>query len=147
MELLLNKCKSHQDSIKSHILPMLCCCLENNSTEVPELCLKTLPTVAHLIDQASMKNSIIPRIKKLFNSTSQLSTKVKSLICIAKLLPYLHKWLVLDDIVPFLTTINAREPPVIMSIIGILKLVLNNDKLGLTKEIMATKVISFLMPL
>ncbi|XP_015793564.1 SCY1-like protein 2 [Tetranychus urticae] len=147
MELLLNKCKSHQDSIKSHILPMLCCCLENNSTEVPELCLKTLPTVAHLIDQNSMKNAIIPRIKKLFNNTNQLSTRVNSLICIAKLLQYLHKWLVLDDIIPFLTTITSKEPAIIMAIIGILKMVLNNSKLGLTKEIMATKVIPFLMPL
>ncbi|XP_074605507.1 SCY1-like protein 2 [Brevipalpus obovatus] len=147
MELLLNKLKSNQDSIRSHLLPILCCCLENNSNEVAELCLATLPSVAHLIDPSSMKNSIISRIKKLCSNSNHLSTRVKCLLCIANLLPNLDKWLVLDDIVPFLTSLPTREPAIIMAIIGILKLVLNDNKLGLTKDIMATKVIPFLMPL
>ena len=34
-----------------------------------------------------------------------------------------------------------------MAIVGILKLTLNNPKIGLTKEVMATRVLPFLLPL
>jgi hypothetical protein len=31
---------------------------------------------------------------------------------------YLDKWLILDDIIPFLPQIQSREPAVLMSIVG-----------------------------
>ena len=147
MELLLNKCKNHQDLVKSQILPMFCSTLENDNPHVAQLGLKTLPTVAHLIEQSSMKNAVIPRVKKLCINSGQLSIKVNCLFCIAKLLPFLDKWIVIDDIISFFPSIKSKEPAIIMAIIGIYKLVLENTKLGLTKEVMANKVIPFLVPL
>ena len=65
-----------------------------------------------------MKNAVLPRIKKLCVSTTLLSVRVNSLICLAKLLSSLDKWLVIDEILPLLQQIPSREPAVIMGIIG-----------------------------
>jgi len=68
-------------------------------------------------------------------------------VCVGKLLEHLDKWLVLDDILPMLPEIPSREPAVLMGILGIYKVALTHKKLGITKDVMATKVIPFLMPL
>lgn len=82
MELILSKSKNKPDSIKGHILPMMCRCLETDAQQVQELCLNTIPTVAHLIDLHLIKNSLLPKVKKLCLTTGLLSVRVNSLICI-----------------------------------------------------------------
>ena len=73
--------------------------------------------------------------------------RVNSLICIGKLLEHMDKWQVIDDVLPALPQIPSKEPAVIMAIVGIYKLAFSNSKLGLTKEVMANKVLPFLIPL
>src|SRR5687768_15351373 len=63
MELILNKSKNKPESIKSHILPMMCRCLETQAQQVQELCLNTIPSVSHLIDYPSIKNALLPKVK------------------------------------------------------------------------------------
>ena len=72
---------------------------------------------------------------------------MNSLICIGKLLEHMDKWQVIDDVLPALPQIPSKEPAVIMAIVGIYKLAFSNSKLGLTKEVMANKVLPFLLPL
>ena len=72
---------------------------------------------------------------------------MNSLICIGKLLEHMDKWQVIDDVLPALPQIPSKEPAVIMAIVGIYKLAFTNSKLGLTKEVMANKVLPFLIPL
>ena len=59
----------------------------------------------------------------------------------------MDKWQVIDDVLPALPQIPSKEPAVIMAIVGIYKLAFSNSKLGLTKEVMANKVLPFLLPL
>lgn len=132
MDLLL-KMTPHQD-IKTDVLPMLYRALESNSQQIQELCLSILPTFASLVDYPSMKNAVLPRIKKLCLTTNLISVRVNCLLCISKLLDYLDKWLVLDEVIPFLAQIQSREPAVLMGITGILQLCLTSNKLGLSKE-------------
>ncbi|KAI5699848.1 hypothetical protein M8J75_009780 [Diaphorina citri] len=73
--------------------------------------------------------------------------RVNCLVCLGKLIEYLDKWLVLDEVLPFLPQIPSRDPAVLMGILGIYKLVLNHKKMAISKEIMATKILPFLMPL
>ena len=40
------------------------------------------------------------------------------LVCVGKLLEHLDKWLVLDEVLPFLPQIPSREPAVLMGILG-----------------------------
>ncbi|XP_068633859.1 SCY1-like protein 2 [Battus philenor] len=145
MELLLKLTPGEE--VKSDILPMLYRALESDAQQIQELCLSVLPTFASLIDYPAMKNALLPRIKKLCMSTNYISVRVNCLLCMGKLLEHLDKWLVLDEIIPFLPQIPSREPAVLMGILGIYKLALSHKKLGITKEVMATKVLPFLIPL
>ncbi len=71
MSLLLSK--TPQTDIKNHVLPMVYRALESNTPQIQELTLNILPTFASLLDYPSMKNAIVPRIKKLCLGTSSLS--------------------------------------------------------------------------
>ncbi|XP_014768329.1 SCY1-like protein 2 isoform X1 [Octopus bimaculoides] len=145
MTLLLSKTSS--SDIKNHVLPMVYHALESNDPQIQELVLNIIPTFASLIEYTSLKNCIIPRIKKMCLATSSLSVRVGCLVCIGKLLEYMDKWCVLDEVIPLLPQIPSREPGVLMSILGILKVTFSHPKLGFTKEILATKIIPFLVPL
>lgn len=145
MELLLKL--TPPEDVKTDVLPMLYRALESDAQQIQELCLSVLPTFASLVDYPAMKNALLPRIKKLCTTTGLVSVRVNCLLCIGKLLEHLDKWLVLDEIIPFLSQIPSREPAVMMGILGIYKLTLTHNKLGITKEVMATKVIPFLVPL
>lgn len=145
MELLLKL--TPPEDVKTDVLPMLYRALESDAQQIHELCLSVIPTFASLIDYPAMKNALLPRIKKLCINTGFVSVRVNCLLCIGKLLEHLDKWLVLDEIIPFLPQIPSREPAVLMGILGIYKLALTHNKLGITKELIATKVIPFLVPL
>lgn len=145
MELLLKMTPCEE--VKSDVLPLLYRALESDSQEIQELCLSVLPTFANLVEYPAMKNALLPRIKRLCISTSHISVRVNCLVCIGKLVDHLDKWLVLDEVLPFLPQIPSREPAVLMGILGIYKLVLNHKKMSMSKEMMAQKVIPFLMPL
>lgn len=43
---------------------------------------------------------------------------MNSLVCLGKILEYLDKWFVLDEILPFLQQIPSKEPAVLMGILG-----------------------------
>lgn len=47
-----------------------------------------------------------------------LQVRVNSLVCVGKILEYLDKWFVLDEILPFLQQIPSKEPAVLMGILG-----------------------------
>ncbi|XP_075712820.1 SCY1-like protein 2 isoform X2 [Rhinoderma darwinii] len=145
MDLLLTK--TPPDEIKNSVLPMVYRALEAPSMQIQELCLNIIPTFANLIDYPSMKNSLIPRIKSACLQTSSLAVRVNSLVCLGKILEYLDKWYVLDEILPFLQQIPSREPAVLMGILGIYKCTFTHKKLGVTKEQMAGKVLPHLIPL
>ncbi|XP_068256712.1 SCY1-like protein 2 isoform X2 [Nyctibius grandis] len=145
MDLLLTK--TPPDEIKNSVLPMVYRALEAPSIQIQELCLNIIPTFANLIDYPSMKNSLIPRIKNACLQTSSLAVRVNSLVCLGKILEYLDKWFVLDDILPFLQQIPSKEPAALMGILGIYKCTFTHKKLGITKEQLAGKVLPHLIPL
>lgn len=165
MELLIKL--STIQVIKNDLLSMCNRALECDVKDIQELCLNILPTMASHIDYTVLKNGVFPRLKKMCLTTSNASVKVNSLICLGNLLEYFDKWFALDEIIPFLTQIPSRDPAVLMAVIGkkiyssirhlillieicftgIFKLIMSHKKLGMTKEIMATKVIPFLVPL
>ncbi|XP_069020908.1 SCY1-like protein 2 isoform X1 [Embiotoca jacksoni] len=145
MDLLLTKTPSEE--IKNSVLPMVYRALEAPSVQIQELCLNIIPTFANLIDYPSMKNSLIPRIKSACLQTSSLAVRVNSLVCLGKILEYLDKWYVIDEILPFLQQIPSREPAVLMGILGIYKCTFSHKKLGIPKEHLATKSLPHLVSL
>ena len=57
--------------------------------------------------------------KTIILNTKLLSVRVNCLICLGKILEYLDKWLVLDEVLPILANVPSREPAVIMASLGI----------------------------
>ncbi|XP_029969704.1 SCY1-like protein 2 isoform X2 [Salarias fasciatus] len=145
MDLLLTKTPA--EDIKNSVLPMVYRALEAPSVQIQELCLNIIPTFANLIDYPSMKNSLIPRIKSACLQTSSLAVRVNSLVCLGKILEYLDKWYVIDEILPFLQQIPSREPAVLMGILGIYKCTFSHKKLGIPKENLASKTLPHLVSL
>jgi len=145
MDLLLEK--TPPDDIKSDVLPMVYRALGSNVSQIQELCLSIIPNFAGLLDRQSLKSSLLPKIRQVCMTTTLLSVRVNSLICISKLLEHMDKWQVIDDVLSWLSQIPSKEPAVIMAIVGIYKLAVTNSKLGLTKEEMANKALPFLIPL
>ncbi|XP_041833031.1 SCY1-like protein 2 isoform X2 [Melanotaenia boesemani] len=145
MDLLLTK--TPPEDIKNSVLPMVYRALEAPSVQIQELCLNIIPTFANLIEYPSMKNSLIPRIKSACLQTSSLAVRVNSLVCLGKILEYLDKWFVIDEILPFLQQIPSREPAVLMGILGIYKCTFSHKKLGIPKEHLATKSLPHLVSL
>ncbi|KAM9334514.1 SCY1-like protein 2 [Symphorus nematophorus] len=145
MDLLLTKTPA--EDIKNSVLPMVYRALEAPSVQIQELCLNIIPTFANLIDYPSMKNSLIPRIRAACLQTSSLAVRVNSLVCLGKILEYLDKWFVIDEILPFLQQIPSREPAVLMGILGIYKCTFSHKKLGIPKEHLATKSLPHLVSL
>uniref|UniRef100_A0A665WGJ4 Protein kinase domain-containing protein n=1 Tax=Echeneis naucrates TaxID=173247 RepID=A0A665WGJ4_ECHNA len=145
MDLLLTKTPA--EDIKNSVLPMVYRALEAPSVQIQELCLNIIPTFANLIDYPSMKNSLIPRIKSACLQTSSLAVRVNSLVCLGKILEYLDKWFVIDEILPFLQQIPSREPAVLMGILGIYKCTFAHKKLGIPKEHLASKSLPHLVSL
>jgi SCY1-like protein 2 len=76
-----------------------------------------------------------------------VSTKICALVCVGKILETLEKWVVLDDVLPILEKITCRDSDVLMAILGIYKVVLNHPKLGITKDLLATRILPFLIPI
>lgn len=77
-----------------------------------------------------------------------LQVRVNCLICLGKLVESLDKWIIIDEVIPLLQSIPSREPAVLMAILGIIKVAMSSTKSGgLPREILATKVIPFLVPI
>ena len=55
--------------------------------------------------------------------------------------------LVLDDVLPMLPAIPSKDPAVIMGILGVYKMTLEHERLGIPKEVIASQIIPFLFPL
>lgn len=118
MELLLKL--TPPEAVKTDILPMLYRALDSDGKHMQELCLSVLPTYAFLIEYSALKNALLPRIKKLCLETESTSVKVNCLLCLGNLLDYMDKWLVIDEIIPFLPQIPPKDPAVLMAILGML---------------------------
>ncbi|XP_065211698.1 SCY1-like protein 2 [Planococcus citri] len=146
MELMLKLAPANE--IESEILPMLFRALECNSQQLPELCLSVIPcTFATLIDYPAMKRSVISRILGLCIVTKCTSVRVNCLVCISKLVEHLDALGIFAGIIPFFRLIKSEEPEVLMSIVGVYKMILNHKKVRIPKEIMADQMLPFLIPL
>ncbi|OXU18956.1 hypothetical protein TSAR_000013, partial [Trichomalopsis sarcophagae] len=121
IELLLKWCSP--DIVKNFVVPMMTRALDSKLEQLQEHCLLALPSIVTTVDSACMKNSVIPRMKKIClagkNGNHSLGVRVNCLLCLSKIIENLDPWV----------------------------LILTNSKLGISKDILATKVLPFLLPL
>lgn len=121
INLLLKLCPD--DVIKGDIVPMITRALDSRWEQLQELCLTALPSIAPLIEGPVMKNTILPRVMKLCvrskENNASLGLRVNCLLCLAKMIENFDRWLVFDQIIPFLQQVPSNnEPAMIMAVIG-----------------------------
>ena len=61
-----------------------------------------------LLDRQSLKSSLLPKVRQVCMTTGLLSVRVNSLICIGKLLEYMDKWQVIDDVLSWMPQIPSK---------------------------------------
>lgn len=144
MNLILKK--TQPVLIKEHVFPMVFRALESSHTQIQELCLLNLPAFVSMLDYTTIKNSILPRIKKMATESNSVNVRVNCLVCLGQLLDHCEKWLVLDEILPMLPLIKTPDPGILMGILGIYKTALTHQKLGITREMLSQKILPFLIP-
>ncbi|KAJ8686700.1 hypothetical protein QAD02_022494 [Eretmocerus hayati] len=150
IELLLKWCSP--DVVKNYIVPMMTRALDSKLEQLQDQCFLALPFIVPIIDSSCMKNSIIPRMKRIClagkNGNYSLGVRVNCLLCLSKILENLDSWVVREEILPFLQqTPCSGEPAILMPLIGIFRLILTSSKLGVSKDLLATKILPFLLPL
>lgn len=115
--------------------------------QLQEKSLMTLPQVKKYIDNESMTKLLLPELNRLCHETDNLSIRVKCLDCIDKLIDTTDKSIVHQQILPIVFNIPSREPGVVMAATSIIKTIVNDLRLDLTKENIAEKILPFLIPL
>uniref|UniRef100_A0A182M7S2 Protein kinase domain-containing protein n=1 Tax=Anopheles culicifacies TaxID=139723 RepID=A0A182M7S2_9DIPT len=145
LDVLLKVCPS--DEIRASVLPLVYKALESKSQQIQELCLSIIPAVVVHLDKSTIKSGLVPRIKTLCSGTNLVSVRVKCLLCLGQLAAKIDKWVMIDDIVSYLPSVNCREPAVIMAIVGVYKVSFTTDGLGIPKDVLACKVLPHLFPM
>uniref|UniRef100_A0A182XWF5 Uncharacterized protein n=1 Tax=Anopheles stephensi TaxID=30069 RepID=A0A182XWF5_ANOST len=145
LEVLLKVCPSEE--IRASVLPLVYKALESKSQQIQELCLSIIPSVVVHLDKSTIKSGLVPRIKTLCSGTNLVSVRVKCLLCLGQLASKIDKWVMIDDIVSYLPSVNCREPAVIMAIVGVYKVSFTTDGLGIPKDVLACKVLPHLFPM
>ncbi|VDO72089.1 unnamed protein product [Schistosoma mattheei] len=78
-----------------------------------------IKTLCHSSNRLFFLNDIaLGHIAFAVEIQSRSQTRMNCLLCIGKLLDHLDKWIVMDDILPFLQQIKSREPTVLIAILG-----------------------------
>uniref|UniRef100_A0A182VYH3 Protein kinase domain-containing protein n=1 Tax=Anopheles minimus TaxID=112268 RepID=A0A182VYH3_9DIPT len=145
LDVLLKVCPSEE--IRASVLPLVYKALESKAQQIQELCLSIIPSVVVHLDKSTIKSGLVPRIKTLCSGTNLVSVRVKCLLCLGQLASKIDKWVMIDDIVSYLPSVNCREPAVIMAIVGVYKISFTTDGLGIPKDVLACKVLPHLFPM
>ncbi|KAH9287332.1 SCY1-like protein 2 [Echinococcus granulosus] len=132
---------------KTYALPVLNSALDSDVTPTLELCLQGLPEVAQLMDFSVLKSNIVPRLKKVYFRVDLVNMRLEVLVCMAKLLEYLDRWSVMDDILTFLTEIRSRESKILVAVLAIYQIAFSHKKLGISRDFLASKSIPHLLQL
>lgn len=114
--------------------------------QMQEKCFLVLPKVRKFIDDGSMIKIILPELARVCKETNNLKIRVGSLDCICKLVDIIESTTIINQVLPIVYSIPSREAEVIMAAVAIVKTIMNDSKADLTKDIIACKIVPFLVP-
>ena len=96
--------------------------------------------MAEHLDEATIKSSLVPKIKAAALSESCTNAvKVSILVSLGMLVPRLDRWFIMDSVLDWVPKMIERSPGVLVACLGVYQTVLTNEKLGLTKEFIGKK--------
>lgn len=121
--------------------------LLKSNHQMVEKSLQILPKVKRFIDDRSMTTMILPEIGNLIRTTLTQSIRVKSLDCLSSMVDTMEKNTVERQVLSIVFEIPTREPEVIVAATSVIKKIVHESKVDLTKELIAIRILPFLVPL
>lgn len=115
--------------------------------KLQEKCLLVLPDVRKFIDEKSLSSIILPELGRLYKETTVLSIRIGCLDCINKLVEIMERSTIINQVLPCLFDMPSKDAGVVMAAAGIVKTIVNNARVEMTKDILAAKLLPFLVPL
>lgn len=119
----------------------------DQSQQVHEKCLSTLPKVGRYIDDESMRKIILPKLANICNKSTNNQLRVSTLECMSKLVDRMDKWTYIETLLPILAAVPSLNSDIIMSIANIIKAGIDEIKLEIGNETIAKKILPFIIPL
>lgn len=110
-----------------------------------EKCLLVLANMRTYIDARSLSDIILPEINKIVQETTIPSLRVKCLDCLANLVEVIDGGVVIKGVLPIVLNMPTREADVMMAATRVIKMMANNSRADLTKEVIAFKLIPLLV--
>jgi SCY1-like protein 2 len=109
-----------QDFTRDLLMPMICRGMDSGIVEIQETVFKKIPTIMEKNEISVLKDLLLPRIIKIFLTTSTMSVKVNGLISLSKVITTLDNTTVIDIILPALrqALANDRSPAICMCVLG-----------------------------
>lgn len=115
--------------------------------QMQEQCLSVLPNVKNYIDENSMNTMILPELKKLCFESTASAIRLKCIDCIDKMIDVMSTSTIVKQVLPILFDLPSREACLVMAATGVIKTIVNNSSANLDKEVIAGKILPFLIPL
>lgn len=121
--------------------------LKMQDQQLIDKCLIVLPNVKKFIDIASMNQILLPEINKLYHETTNLSVRIKCLECIGNMIDVMEESSIVKLVIPMVFDLPTHEAEIVMSSASIVKTIVNDSKIDLNKDLLAGKILPFLIPL
>lgn len=102
--------------------------------------------VIDMLDEVTIRKTIFPKTKQIFESNSSVPVQSNTLLCIERIIDNLDKSDILDHVLPIMLQAKLGEPLVLMPILRIYKKMIQDKRFGLTISILASKVMPSLTP-
>lgn len=115
--------------------------------QMQEKCIFILPNLKNYIDENSMNTMILPELKKLCYETTTSSIRIKCIDCIGKMIDVMSTSTILKQVLPILFDLPSRDASLIMASTSVIKTIISNSSADLDKEVLAGKILPFLIPL
>lgn len=112
-----------------------------------EKCLTVLADMIKFIDNVSMSGTILPELSCLCKESSILAVRVKTLESIGRMVDGIEPGTLVRQVLPIVFEIPTREADMIVAATSIIKTIVNDPRVDMTKEILTGKILPFLIPL
>jgi SCY1-like protein 2 len=136
LEQIHSKVTNNEDQFTKFIKQLFSKTLELDTTNNPvttQTTIKSLeltPLLLETLDFPFLKNTIFPKISNLFTKTTSLNIKLQTILSIQSLVMHktkgLDKFIIKDSIIPLLRSMKARDPKVLIHVLGLYQAMLDH---------------------
>ncbi|KAA0200631.1 reverse transcriptase [Fasciolopsis buskii] len=131
-----------KSDIEKYVIPELLVCLEPTTNKTVETVQNAINVLSNYLTEDQVRRLILPRLRDAFHrTTSSPKLKLCALECLENLLGCFSSNAVIEDIIPFLSTIRTTDPLLLSCVLAIDKFLLSSKKSGINSSVIAEKLL------